>query len=83
MSKDLDRLYNLCEKIYDEFKSDFEDLSMKVSKRVVEEMKSNNLPDKIITGENSYTNSKERLLINDRLMSLLKGHLEYLICFVL
>jgi len=69
-------LYDLCESILEESKEDIDLLIDKVSDSILEKMKSLNIRSIILIDNKCARNTKEKLIIEQRVTTLLKEYLD-------
>lgn len=88
--KDIETLYQICDELFKEFEGEIEDLTDRVHNSLCEKMKSNGIPCVEVTEvkldncedvQTYYSDTMAKLLANDRILSLLKGHIN--VCFYL
>lgn len=67
---DLTKVYDICDEIYDEFKERLNELSSELAKTLVKRLRDNDIPTREQTGEHTCSDSKQKLVAEDRLLSL-------------
>lgn len=76
-----DLIYDVCDEVMDEFKDRIINISDELSNSIIRKMKEKNiLPYIDIPDQKSIRCSKSKLLIDQRIVSLIKSHFEF--CFV-
>ena len=76
-----DLIYDVCDEVMDEFKDRIINISDELSNSIIRKMKEKNiLPYIHNQDQKSFRCSKSKLLIDERIMSLIKSYLEF--CFV-
>lgn len=70
MPSDIERVYDICDQTYDEFKERLSTLFNELGKRLIEKLRESDIPLTEVSGRNLRSDSKAKLMAEDRLLSL-------------
>lgn len=70
MPSDVERIYDICDQIHEEFKDRLSTLFGELGVRLVEKLRESNIPLTEQSGINTHADSKAKLMAEDRLLSL-------------
>lgn len=73
MPSDVEQIYDICDQIHEEFKDRLSTLFGELGVRLVEKLRESNIPLTEQSGTNTYSDSKAKLMAEDRLLSLCNG----------
>lgn len=76
MPDQVEKIYDVCDEVYGEFKNRLSHLFSEMAERLIEKLKESEIPLVEKTGINMCSDSKQKLIAEDRLLSLC-GNVEF------
>jgi len=70
MPDQVEKIYDICDEIYNEYRKRINNLSEEMAKVLIQKLKENEIPTRESTGEYTCSDSKQKLMAEDRLLSL-------------
>ena len=70
MPDQVEKIYDICDEIYNEYRKRINNLSEEMAKVLIQKLKENEIPTRESTGEHTCSDSKQKLIAEDRLLSL-------------